>query len=148
MSHDPCLPPMNEMERCVLEMFLAGEDPLLDVLRTQLEMATVTRRVCNSAGFDTYFSVAEDAPRATGFKRFALADVYAEVEDLEHAAGFLLWVIDGAIDCLECFIVDDEWPEPATLRHAFYVRPIEPGSGSLVNSESRDLPWAIKGFLQ
>jgi hypothetical protein len=72
-----------------------------------------------------------------------IGDVYAEVTGLEHPVGFLLFVDDGALNFLECFIVDDRWPETPTLRRPYYVHPATPGSASLVEIEERDLAWAL-----
>ena len=92
---------MNEMERRASEMLLAGEDPLLSVLRAQLHAAAVDRREFSGVGFFTYLSVPTELPRAKGCVRLVLGDLYAEVTGLEHAAGFLLFVTDGALDFLE-----------------------------------------------
>lgn len=121
---------MNEMERRVLGMLLAGEDHLLRLLRDQMHAAVVVRRDFTGVGFSRYLAVPTDLPRAKSCTRLVLGDLYAEVEGLEHAAGFLLFVADGAVDSLECFTVEDRWPEAATSRRVDYVHPAAPGSGT------------------
>ena len=109
-----------------------------------MHVAVVARREFSGVGFFTYLSVPAELPRAKGCARLVLGDVYAEVAGLQHSAGFLLFVTDGALDVLECFIVDDQWPEIATLRRLYYVHPPTPGGSSLVETKERDLKWALR----
>lgn len=98
----------------------------------------------SGAGFFTQLSVPFDVPRLLpGPKRMVIGDVYAEVAGLEHPVGFLLFVDDGALNFLECFIVDDWWPESPALRRPYYVHPVAPGNASLVETRKRDLGWAL-----
>ena len=46
-------------------------------------------------------------------------DVFAEIEGMDHGAGFVLWLEDGRITTLEGFSYADEWPEDVS---AFTVR--------------------------
>ena len=135
---------LNEMEKRALEMLLAGPDDRLAILRSQLNGATVDRREMSGAGFFTHLSIPSDVPRLVpGPKGMVIGDVYAEVTGLQHPAGFLLFVDDGALNFLECFIADDRWPETATLRRPYYVHPATPGTASLVETKERDLGWAL-----
>ena len=135
---------MNEIEKRALEMLLAGENKALEVLRTQLRTATVASREFTGVGFFTRLAVSPASPRLEGRRKLAISDVYAEVNGLAHDAGFVLFVNDGAIDCLECFIVDEHWPEDATIKRAYYVRPEPAGSSNLIESPKRDLEWASR----
>jgi hypothetical protein len=136
---------LNEMERQALEMLLAGEDDRLAVLRCQLSNATASRREMTGAGFFTHLSILADAPLLVpGHGRLVIGDVYAEVTGLQHPAGFILFVDDGALNFLECFIADDRWPDTAMLRRPYYVHPSDPGSASLVETKERDLGWALR----
>jgi hypothetical protein len=134
---------LTEIETHALDMLLAGDRPELATLRAQLKSATVAKREFTGAGFFTHFAVPAELPRVESRSRFALGDLYAEVAGLAHAAGFVLFVNDGAIDVLECFIVDDHWPEAATLVRAYYVKPAPPGSAGLVETRERDIPFAF-----
>lgn len=134
---------LNEMESRALEMLLAGDNQELAILRAQLAAATVASREFTGVGFFTHLSVPSELPRAKRRGRLVLSDLYAEVSGLEHEAGFVLFVEDGAIDCLECFIVDDGWPADATLRRPYYVRPVTPGSSSIVETNERDIEYAL-----
>ena len=135
---------MDHMERKALDMLLAGEDPLLEVLRAQLASVAVIERDFSGVGFHTSLSVPDGVPRAENCPRKVIGDVYAEITGLEHSAGFQLYVLNGVLDCLECYIVDSEWPNGATLIRAYYVQPQMPGSSQVVEAEKRDLEWALR----
>ena len=138
---------LNEMERLALKMLLAGDSEELAVFRAQLNGATVASREFTGVGFFTHLSVPAELPRARNRDRLVLSDLYAEVSGLEHDAGFVLFVEDGAIDVLECHIVDDNWPDDATMRRPYYVRPAAPGSSSIVEAKERDLHWALRNAV-
>lgn len=132
---------MNEIETTLIGMLVAGEHPVLAILREQLAVAEVADRELSGVGFFTHFRVPDAAPRVEQ-GRLAIGDVYAEVAGLEHAAGFLLFVTNGALDMLEGFIVDGRWPAEPQLVRAYYVRR-EACGGSLVETEVRDLEMAL-----
>ena len=135
---------LNEMERRALEMLLAGDDENLALLRAQLNAAVVVQREFTGVGFFTHLSVPAELPRLRSRARLVLSDLYAEVSGLKHEANFLLFVDDGVIDCLECCIVDDRWPDDATLRRPYYVRPAVPGSSGVVETKERDIEYALR----
>lgn len=135
---------MNELEREVLRMLLAGEHDALIVLRQQLAIAQVEGREFSGTGFVTQFRAPASTVRLDGRPRLVIGDVYAEVSGLEHAIGFLLFVSDGALDALECFIHDDQWPDSLpTLIRAYYVHTFA-GSSDVFEVAFRDLNWAFK----
>jgi len=134
---------VNEIEQEVLRMLVAGDDASLAVLRRQLAFAEVESRDFSGVGFFTQLRVPESTPRLDGRPRLIIGDVYAEVSGLEHAVGFLLFISEGALDMLECFIHDDRWPTSSpTLLRAYYVHTHE-GSSEVVETRDRDLQWAF-----
>ena len=126
-----------------MTMLLDGDDPPLAVLRSQAGAASVASREFSGAGFFTTFKVPETSPRLQGVPRLVIGDVHATLDGLEHDAGFLLFVADGAIEMLECFIVDPAFPPDPRLLRAYYVRPIKPGGGEVHETPVRDLTWAL-----
>ena len=126
-----------------MEFTLRGEHPALEVLREQLATATVSRREYTGVGFFTSFVIPESVARLPSVGRMVIGDVYADVTELQHGAGFLVFVESGALDVLECFISEDTWPVEAHIQRLYYVHPKEPGSGSLVEAEQRDLIFAM-----
>jgi len=135
---------MNELERTIVTKLLQGDDPALEMLRRQAADAHISKRDFTGAGFYARFSVPPNTPRLEGTPRLVIGDVYAEIAGLEHDAGFLLIVTDGAIDVLECFSVDDAFPEQPKLKRAYYVQPVSGETGALVETPNRDLSWALR----
>lgn len=90
-------------------MLLAGDDELLSILRTQLETATVAKREMTGVGFYTTLEISPMAPRA-GNLAFKFGDVDANIRGLKHGAGFLLFVKLGALQMLEGYTYDEQWP--------------------------------------
>ena len=131
-----------EIEQTALDLLLAGDESDLEALRGQLSAATVLSRKFTGVGFFTTFAVDPDAPKAS--RGLILSDVMGEVTGLEHDAGFVLFARDGVVDVLECYIVDDAWPDNAKLLRAYYVHPEEPGSSRVVQTPRRDLEWALR----
>jgi hypothetical protein len=41
-------------------------------------------------------------------------DAYADIDGLEHGAGFVLWLEDGWLSCLEGFSYAEPWPDTAS----------------------------------
>jgi len=134
---------LNEIERTAIDMLLAGKHPVLAVLRDQLASAEVAHRELTGVGFFVYFRVPPSVPRLDK-QRLVIGDVYAELTDLEHEAGFLLFIKDGALDTLECFIVDDRWPVAPRLVRAYYVRRDGSGGPALIETDVRDFDTAFK----
>ena len=130
----------------MLDMLLAGDDPELSSLREQMASATISRREYSGAGFFTTFAVDPSAPRVT--RRMPLGDVYADVSGLAHPAGFMLFFKDGLVDFLECFIVDASWPEDGHLIRAFYMHPDPSEPRRIIETQRRDLGWALRPAVQ
>lgn len=103
-------------EHEVLTMLLAGDHEVLVTLRRQLNVARVALREFTGVGCFTTLRIAASAPRLGARDDFTLGDVHAELVDVEHGAGFVLFVRNGAIDVLEGFVYGDEqWPETPLL---------------------------------
>jgi hypothetical protein len=57
---------LNELEAAAMNLLLAGDIPLLQILRTQLEASTVTNREYTGVGFFTHFQVPHGIERPEG----------------------------------------------------------------------------------
>jgi hypothetical protein len=108
------MPPlaMTELERAVLLKLTEGDHPLLRLLRRQVEACTVTGREMTGVGFYLQLSVPEDVERLAGVRpHFPLDDVSADLPGLAKGdAGFMLWIVNGAADCLEGYTFEGPWP--------------------------------------
>ena len=106
---------LTSLERDVMELFLAGDVPNLEILRRQARLATATSRETSIHGFYTRFGLEADVLRFAE-KSLVLSDVLAEVPGLSAPVGFVLFIEDGCIVMLEGYTIADEWP--ATMDHA------------------------------
>ena len=129
---------MTDLETIVLQMLLAGDHPALTILRQQLSASEVSSREYTGVGFFTHFSVSSNAPILAQPTHLRIGDVYATIAGLQHEAGFILYIREGRLHFLECFIVDKHWPKNAKLVEAFYRSHEFPGSPTLVRSTQRD----------
>ena len=104
----------QKLEDEVLVMLLDGDDPVLEVLRRQLVCARRSSRELTGAGFFTNFEVPSTAYRFQGQPSFTIGDVVAEIEGLQFGAGFVLHVVEGALNFLEAFSYEEPWPKSIT----------------------------------
>jgi hypothetical protein len=104
---------LTAFERAVLEKLLDGDNPLWNALRLQLSSAMVEEREWTGVGFYTTLHVPDGAAAAPELGAMNVgAGVHAEIPGLEHGAGFVLWIRDGFLDCLEGYCYDETWNEP------------------------------------
>lgn len=112
---------MDLLEQQVLQMLLAGDDPVLSILRRQLEIAQRAPREYSGVGFFTHFRVPLEAPRLPGGPSFRFGDVIAEMDGLEHGAAFVLFVDGGVLTMLEGYTYDESWQQPVSSINLKYI---------------------------
>jgi|HubBroStandDraft_1064217.scaffolds.fasta_scaffold371288_2 hypothetical protein len=112
---------LTALERDVMQMLLNGDDPVLAILREQLRVATVSERKMTGVGFHTHFSVPPTTSRVLENPSFEIGDIAAQVQGVQHGAGFLLFVRDGFLSFLEGFTYDEPWPEQITKYELAYI---------------------------
>lgn len=114
---------LSEFERAVLDKFLAGDHPVLEVIRQQVQGARVTERDMTGVGFFIRFEIPRTAARASDtVDTIHLTDVVAEIHPLAHGAGFVLYVTNGALAALEGFSYDEPWPDSIRSYELSYAR--------------------------
>lgn len=101
---------LDQLEQKVLQLLLAGDDPILVTLRSQLELAKRRPREVTGVGFFTHFDVPKEAPRLPGNPKIRFGDVIAEIDGLQNGAGFLLFIDNGVLSMLEAYTYDEPWP--------------------------------------
>ena len=112
---------LNALERAVLDLFLAGEHPVLATLRRQREHARLVTRGSRSDGFTCHFELDAAAPLLAS--DFELDDVQAEIAGLISGAGFLLFVRGGRLDTLQGFSYLEPWPSEIGVFTLSYLDP-------------------------
>ncbi len=102
---------LNAFEAAVIEKLLHGDHPLLRDLRTQARNARLREREYTGHGIYCNFAVDPSSPILPGRPSFSFGDVDAEIPGLRGGAGFVFFVVDGAIDLLEGYVYDGVWPK-------------------------------------
>ncbi|HKF52838.1 MAG TPA: hypothetical protein VKB26_11040 [Candidatus Acidoferrales bacterium] len=91
---------LTPLEHAVLRAICKEYPSDRAALEAQLATATVLRRENTGAGFFTYLSVERTSSNPIGGYRLRNGP-NAKVEGLEHGMGFILWLKEGYINCLE-----------------------------------------------
>lgn len=104
---------LTPLERRVMDMMLAGDHPVLNLLKRQLGSSHVLERTYTGVGFFTKFYVPPEMPRIKA-GRVVIDDVCGEIPDYygpgrSWVCHFLLFVEGGVIDTLEGATPEDEW---------------------------------------
>ena len=101
---------LSKIEKAVLEKLLEGSIPLLVELRRQCEACTIKDREFTGVGFFTDFSVPEETHKKVGLN-LVLGDVFGDdIPELQRGAGFMLFIEDGILTCLEGYSYEEPWP--------------------------------------
>jgi hypothetical protein len=136
----------TNLERAVLEMMLVGENSELKILREQFSKATFKTREMTGSGFFTNLDIPAAIPRLAKKDQVTIIDVSANLPKLKHGAGFVLFVDEGALSCLEGFCYDEPWPDSTAGYELSYLQESPRGSGKLISSKQRDVDFALKDF--
>jgi hypothetical protein len=101
---------LTDFERALIEKFVDGEHPILTELQRQIEILSVRKREKTGVGFYLYLDVPEKLLNMPDID-LRLDDVIADIDELKHGAGFVLYVKDGKLDMLEGYSYDEPWPD-------------------------------------
>jgi hypothetical protein len=113
---------LTPFEQAVLEKLLSGESDRYRILQKQIGALHVTERKMTGVGFFTDFSISDDAPKLPNEATFHISDVGADINDLKHGAGFVLFIRKGKIEMLEGFTYDEPWPKDINSFHLRCIR--------------------------
>ncbi len=102
------------LEAAVIELQLADDTPVFNLLRAQWEAAALVERERTGVGFYTTFAVPASIPAVPDGTPRYFSDVYAEIQGLDYGAGFTQWIENGRLHCLEGHSYEDRWPQPVT----------------------------------
>ena len=78
------------------------------ILMSQYLNSTILRREVSPVGWYTYFQVNDSCERLSKTK-VPIGNAVANVENMEVGIGFMLWIKDGMLCCLEAFTYGDEY---------------------------------------
>lgn len=103
---------LTPLEEAVLDEFLDRPGEPFTTLREQLAHASISSRELTGVGFFTHFAVPHEAPVRRDLASAELLDVGARIPEIEHGAGFILFVRDGVISMLEGYTYGNTpWPD-------------------------------------
>ena len=111
------------LEREVMDLLLAGDDPVLSGLREQLQQCRVAKRMFSGVGFVTDFALPTEVSPIDAKSLFFLSDVRADLNGQRAAAGFHCQVKGGRLKLLEGFSFNDQWPSTLMDFKAYYHYP-------------------------
>jgi hypothetical protein len=101
---------LTSLEKAVLETMLEKPSEYSEAIKQQLAAVIVARRELTGVGFFTNFIVPTDVTVRRDLPNMELTGVVAEFPNLEHGAGFVLFIRDGVVRMLEGYTFDENWP--------------------------------------
>lgn len=130
----------------LLEVLLAGDDPVLTQLRAQVAEARVREEEVSEFGVWIDLWVEDSVAALDVSHRFAIDDVFGRVEGVDSETGFQLHVVRGRIKTIEAWVSEPGWPDEPRLLETWYVAHDEdPEAAELVPVDTRDLEFAVRG---
>ncbi len=106
----------KELADQVMKMLLSGDEEVLSTLRKQYETAVIVSEEDTGVGFFICYQVDSTIRIGEEFKAtFQIGDIDGEVDGIDGAVGFVLFIKDGYLTMLEGYTnVIDKWPEMDT----------------------------------
>ncbi|GEM_PF-1108651 len=135
---------LSTLERAAMDMLLAGDRPVLQLLRHQYARCGVARREETGVGVFVRFLLPGDIQPLPGNPSFVIDDVSADVDGLQFGVGFVLFVRDGFLNCLEAYLWgDDRWPDRIECYSLYYTKRM---GASVVRTIERDWEAVAKAI--
>lgn len=106
----------KELANQVMKMLLSGDEEVLLTLREQYKRAVVVSEENTGVGFFIRYQVDSAIRIGEEFKTtFQIGDIDGEIDGIDGAVGFVLFIKDGYLTMLEGYTnVIDKWPEMDT----------------------------------
>ena len=119
---------MTSLETAVMDELLSGTDEVIVSLRNQYNFAVVKSREMTKVGFFLYFDFIKPIVRLRNLNPTSFGDVAADIDGLEFGAGFVLHVRSGALDFLEGYSFEEEWPVETSNFTLSKIKQLEKGT--------------------
>ena len=104
------LPPtglkFTALEQAVLRAICEQHSVDRAPLEAQILTAAILKRENTGAGFYTHFTVERTSSAAVGGQRLRQGPA-ASINGLDHGMGFILWLKEGYLDCLEGYSYEE-----------------------------------------
>ena len=98
--------PFEKFEQDVIKKILEQNNPANAILKEQYQRARISREY---TGVGT-FSIPENLPH-TEIKDFQINNLLCDLNGIHQFGGFVLYVKNGSLSCLEGYGFDQEWPQ-------------------------------------
>lgn len=115
-------------------MLLEDTDPTLAILRGQYEQIQSMKEELTGTGFYLEFVLSKQACPIPGNPTIRFGDVDADLDGLEHGAGFLLFIQDGFLSMLEGYSYEEPWPEQPVKFTLSYENGIKRNTAKLMTT--------------
>jgi hypothetical protein len=102
---------MRLLAETLVPLLLEGDDPRLDALRAQWRAAAIRILSPSSFGFHADIAVPAGLPRIAAPDQSG-GNATIPIEGIASPAGCVLSIVDGALACLEVYVVEDWGPSP------------------------------------
>ncbi len=112
----------KELANQVMKMLLSGDEEVLLTLREQYKRAVVVSEENTGVGFFIRYQVDSAIRIGEEFKTtFQIGDIDGEIDGIDGAVGFVLFIKDGYLTMLEGYTNGiDKWPEMDTEIKLYY----------------------------
>lgn len=110
----------EQFEHAVMQKLLEEDTPVNRFLREQYKNAQVVSREFSGAGFFTNFRVPENVARVTEPVPYGYGNVACDINGIKSFGGFVLFVKNGVMTCLEGYTFYDEWPNVITSYNLYH----------------------------
>lgn len=112
----------KELADQVMKMLLSGDEEVLLTLREQYERAVIISEEDTGVGFFIRYQVDNAIRVGAEFKTtFQIGDIDGEIDGIDGAVGFVLFIKDGYLTMLEGYTNGiDKWPEMDTAIKLYY----------------------------
>ena len=113
-NHNKMIIPFEEFERAVMAKLLEEENSINRILREQYKNSEIISREFTGAGFFTKLKIPPHIPLVNEPVDYGYGNLWCCINDKEFLHGFVLFIKDGVMICLEGFTCADSWPEIIT----------------------------------
>ena len=112
----------KELANQVMKMLFSGDEDVLLTLREQYESAVIVSEEDTGVGFFIRYQVDSTIRIGEEFKAtFQIGDIDGEIDGIDGAVGFVLFIKDGYLTMLEGYTNGiDKWPEMDTEIKLYY----------------------------
>ena len=107
------------LEAKVINKLLEKKTNTNQILQTQYSSAVITREFTGS-GFFSNFKIPNSLPHVIPPATFNLGNLFCDINEIKQFGGFVLYIENGMIHCLEGYSFEYEWPKIITRYHLYY----------------------------